>query len=293
MMHQSLLRYRGARYFWWALVVTLLALLLYATPVGWRPRGGGTWQGYTLGTVGAVLILWLTLLGIRKRRYASNLGSVQGWTSAHVMLGLALAVVVTLHTGFQFGWNVHTLAYVFMMLVIASGVLGLVLYMSVPRQQSENAAGQSRQEMFGELLAIDGAARDAARRCDPSVGLAVTSSIERTAIGGGAYSQLFGTDRSLFQPSGPAAAELAGNRDNQPVIEFVAARVPRAAKRVEAESLQELVALLCRRQALLRRIRRDIRLQAWLRIWLYLHIPMTVALLAALSVHVLATFMYW
>jgi hypothetical protein len=293
MMHQSLLRFRGARYFWWALALTSLALILYATPVGWRPRGGGTWQGYTLGTVGAALIIWLTLLGIRKRRYASTLGSVQGWTSAHVMLGLALAVVVTLHTGFQFGWNVHTLAYVFMMLVIASGVLGLVLYMSTPRQLSENAAGQSRQQMFGELLTIDGTARDVARKCDPSVALAVTSSIERTAIGGGAYSQLFGTDRSLFQPSGAAAAELAGNRDNQAVIDFVAARVPRAAKRVEAESLQELVALLCRRQALLRRIRRDIRLQAWLTVWLYLHIPMTVALLTALTVHVLATFMYW
>ncbi len=73
----------------------------------------------------------------------------------------------------------------------------------------------------------------------------------------------------------------------------MAARVPRAAKRIEAESLHELVALLCRRQALLRRIRRDIRLQAWLKIWLYVHIPMTVGLLAALSVHVLATFMYW
>jgi hypothetical protein len=292
-MHQSLLRFQGARYFWWALVLTALALLLYATPVGWRPRGGGTWQGYTLGTGGAALVVWLTLLGVRKRRYASTLGSVQGWTSAHVMLGLSLAVIATLHTGFQFGWNVHTLAYALMMLVIASGVLGLVLYLSAPRQLSDNAAGQSREQMFGELLAIDGRARDAARRCDPSVALAVTSSIERTTIGGGVYCQLFGADRSLFQPSASGVAALAPNIDNQAVIDFVAARVPRAAKRVEAESLQDLVALLCRRQALLRRLRRDIRLQAWLSIWLYVHVPLTVALLGALIVHVLATFMYW
>ena len=293
MMHQNLLRFRSARYFWWALVLTSLALILYATPVGWRPRGGGTWQGYTLGTIGAVLILWLTLLGVRKRRYASTLGSVQGWTSAHVSLGMSLAVIATLHTGFQFGWNVHTLAYVFMMLVIASGILGLVLYLSAPRQLSENAAGQSREQMFGELLAIDGRAREVARSCDPSVALAVASSIERTAIGGGVHCQLFGTDRSLFQPSGSGVIALATNIDNQAVIDFVAARVPRAAKRIEAASLQDLVALLCRRQALLRRLRRDIRLHAWLRIWLYLHVPMTVALLAALIAHVLVTFMYW
>jgi hypothetical protein len=293
MLHQDLLRFRGTRYFWWALVLTALALGLYATPVGWRPRGGGTWQGYTLGTIGALLIVWLTLLGVRKRRYASTLGTVQGWTSAHVSLGLSLAVIATLHTGFQFGWNVHTLAYVFMMLVIASGILGLVLYLSAPRQLSENAAGQSREQMFAELLAIDGKAREVARNCDPSVGLAVASSIERTTIGGGVHSQLFGTDRSLFQPSGAGAVALAANTDNQAVIDFVAARVPRAAKRVEAGSLQDLVALLSRRQALLRRLRRDIRLHAWLRIWLYLHVPLTVALLAALIVHVLVTFMYW
>lgn len=293
MMHQDLLRFRGTRYFWWALVLTSLALILYATPVGWRPRGGGTWQGYTLGTIGTLLVVWLTLLGVRKRRYASTLGSVEGWTSAHVMLGLSLAVIATLHTGFQFGWNVHTLAYVFMMLVIASGILGLVLYLSAPRQLSENAAGQSREQMFAELLAIDGKAREVARNCDPSVALAVASSIERTAIGGGVHSQLFGTDRSLFQPSGVGVTALATNIDNQAVIDFVAARVPRAAKRVEAGSLQDLVALLSRRQALLRRLRRDIRLHAWLRIWLYLHVPMTVALLAALIVHVLVTFLYW
>jgi hypothetical protein len=293
MMHQDLLRYRGARYFWWALALSLGALLLYVTPVGWRPRGGGTWQGYTLGTVGALLIVWLTLLGLRKRRYASTAGSVQGWTSAHVMLGLALIMVATLHTGFQFGWNVHTLAYALMLLVIASGVMGLVLYLSTPRQLSANAAGQSRELMFNELLELDGSARDTARRCDPTVALAVTSSVARTAIGGGVYRQLFGVDRSLYLPSGATASALAENVDQQAVIDYVAVRVPRAAKRVEAESLQELVALLCRRQALLRRIRRDIRLHAWLRIWLFVHVPMTFALLAALVVHVLTTFMYW
>ena len=66
-----------------------------------------------------------------------------------------------------------------------------------------------------------------------------------------------------------------------------------ASKRVEAANLQALTVLLCRRQAVLRRIRRDIRLQAWLRLWLYVHVPLTIALLVALVVHILTTFMYW
>ena len=51
--------------------------------------------------------------------------------------------------------------------------------------------------------------------------------------------------------------------------------------------------LLCRRQAVLRRIRRDIRLHGWLKIWLYFHVPVTIALLVALVLHILSTFVYW
>ena len=60
------------------------------------------------------------------------MGSVQGWTSAHVYLGTALLIIATLHAGFQVGWNLHTLAYVLMIVVIASGFFGLYSYLNIP-----------------------------------------------------------------------------------------------------------------------------------------------------------------
>src|SRR6478736_3963368 len=54
-----------------------------------KPYGGSA-LGYALGTVAALLVLWLLWFGVRKRLYRSTLGSVQGWLSAHVYLGTAL-----------------------------------------------------------------------------------------------------------------------------------------------------------------------------------------------------------
>jgi hypothetical protein len=295
MIHEGILRYRGSRYLRWALGLTTGSFLLYYTQRGNHPPSGGTWQGYTLGTVGALLIVWLTMLGIRKRSYASGMGSVQGWTSAHVYLGLALLAVATLHSAVRFGWDVHTLAYILMCAVIASGIFGIYAYLANPRQLAQNSGGRPRSELFAELFELDKKGRELAQACDPAVSIAVKSSIERTTIGGGVYAQLFSVDRSWFlrtENEGTGSA-LASNVDQQPVIEFVADRVSRTAKRGEPATLQALVAVLSRRQAVLRRIRRDIRVQGWLRLWLYLHVPLTFALLAALIAHIVTTFLYW
>jgi len=299
MIHQNLLRFRNARYGWWALGLIALAAAIYATEGGRRRPGGGTWQGYVLGTLGALLIVWLALLGVRKRAYSSTLGSVQGWTSAHVWLGLALIAVATFHCAFLFGWNVHTLAYVLMCAVILSGVFGMYTYLAVPRQLAANSGGLSRAALFAELFGLDGEGRQLAAACDPAVSDAVKSSIERTSIGGGVLRQLLAVDRSLFLRADPAfagatgGASIVANADQQPVIDYVAARAPQAAKASEAANLQALIVLLSRRQTVLRRIRRDIQLQAWLQLWLYVHVPLTIALIGALTIHVVTTFMYW
>src|SRR5580692_11128065 len=97
--------------FWWVFIYSGTRL----------EHAGGTWLGYTLGTIGALIMLWLTMIGVRKRAMTSGNWSLKAWVSAHVYLGLSLVIIVTLHTGFQFGINIHTFAYALMMLVILSG----------------------------------------------------------------------------------------------------------------------------------------------------------------------------
>ncbi|MEQ8517341.1 MAG: hypothetical protein RIC38_17215 [Chromatocurvus sp.] len=290
-MLPSIVSYARYRYLWLALILVAASVALYFSQAadGAQPRNGGTWQGYTLGTVGALLIVWLSLLGVRKRSYRSAMGRVQGWTSAHVYLGLALLVIATLHCALQFGLNVHTLAYILMCLVVLSGIYGLYAYLALPGSMAANNAGRDIAASSRELEDIDRQISRAAVRGDGDLRAVVDSALELTRLGGSAWSVLAGGDRSRVRLGGSAV----DNRDQGAVIAHLAARVPQASRRREAELLNELLDMFGRRQVLLRRLRRDARLRGLVQVWLFFHIPLTVALLFALVVHILSVFIYW
>ena len=50
---------------------------------------------------------------------------------------------------------------------------------------------------------------------------------------------------------------------------------------------------LSRKQEVLARARRDIRFKALMDLWLYFHVPVSFALLAALTAHIVSVFYYW
>ena len=293
MIHSGILEYRKSQYFWWALILVVLSVVIYLTQSEDDPPNGGTWQGYTIGTIGAILVFWLSLLGIRKRKYRSRLGTVAGWTSAHVYLGAAVTIIATLHSASQLGWNIHTLSYVLMLTVVFSGFVGLYYYLTLPQKSLRNRSGQSREIMFAELIELDEQGKSIASRCSSDIALAATSAIDRTAIGGGVRAQLLRSDKSKMKIFANDTQNLVENRDQARVLRIVANQIPDAARQSEVEPLRELLSVLSRRQAVIRRIVRDIQLQGMLRIWLYFHIPLTVALLIALIMHIIATFLYW
>jgi len=293
-MHTGILEYRRARWLRLSLVLVAASIALYVTQDPDTPPNGGTWQGYTLGGVGATLIVWLSLLGVRKRRYRSTLGgTVAGWTSAHVYLGAGLIVIATLHSAGQLGWNVHSLAYVLVCLVVVSGFAGIYLYASVPRKSLENRDGRSRDALLAELGELDERGRQLAALCGADIAAAAQSAIRRTEVGGGVVSQLRRRDRSTLNIVAEGTPSFVENRDQKRILALIAARVPAATRSSEVNTLQELLSVMGRRQSVVRRLARDVQLDALLRIWLYLHIPLTVVLLFTLAIHVLSTFLYW
>ena len=298
-MQPSILAYRGTRYLWVSTAVSLAAIAAYAWHSPAVPPNGGTWLGYTLGTLGAVLILWLMSFGIRKRAYRSSVGTVQGWLSAHVYLGSSLLVVVTLHAGFQVGWNVHTLAYVLMWIVVVSGVFGVFVYVRYPRFLSSNRASQTTAQLLGDLGDLDTRCLRVAVDLPPEFAEALRSNRDRTQLGGTAVALLAARDRSRVvlpaaeaSAAGPSLRQIA-NPEQVALLDWLGQRLAASTDGASSKKLQELLSLVGARRTLLRRLRRDAQLKAWLEIWLYVHVPLSFGLLAALLAHVLAVFIYW
>ena len=270
--HESFLAHKGFRWLWIALVLCVAAGVGYAyADVKPRPNGG-SWYGYTLGTIGALLILWLSLLGIRKRAMTEGRWSLKAWTSAHVYLGLSLIVIATLHTGFQLGWNVHTLAYGLMMLVILSGLYGVTVYARLPEKLSNNRGEMSKRQMVESLAAIDRQLDAAAQPLAREESDRVIAALEQDPFRAGVFARL----TNAYPGCRTARALKAFARDHQ-----------------SGAHEERVVGLLQKRAAQLAQIRRQMQLRALLDVWLYVHIPATVALLGALTAHIVSVFFYW
>lgn len=275
--HEGFLRHRKFLWLKVAIALSLFALVGYALiDVQPRPNGGSAY-GYALGTVATLLILWLTLLGLRKRAMTRGRWSLKAWTSAHVYLGLSLIVVATLHTGFQFGWNVHSLAYALMILVIASGVYGIAVYATLPTALGASRSDMTRPQMIDALVKLDRQLGTAAQPLGHEEVKIVRLSLDDDAFGGGLWRRLSGRDRRCR-----TARALAETRRRLAI-----------ATGEQADALEAVAALLERKSAALDRIRGHLRIKALLEIWLYVHVPVTFALLAALAAHIVSVFFYW
>ncbi len=276
-MHSSILVFRNFLYLKLSLILVAITLLAYLIHKPLGEPNGGSWLGYTLGIVGLLIILFLTWYGIRKRRYGVGKLLLEDWASAHVYLGLCLIIVVTLHSGFQFGINVHTLAYVLMVIVVVSGIFGLIAYIRFPRLRTQNRGEATVGDVWELVASMSSDSLTIARDLDDEIYNLIEEADKNTKLGGGVWRQLSGRDPNCA--STKALVEIK--------------EIAKSFSGDNADSARKLVALMARKVELLNRIRKDIQYKAIMDIWLIFHIPFTVFLLIALFVHIISVFIYW
>jgi hypothetical protein len=293
-MHQSFFNYRQYRYAIRAGALSVLAILAYVFCPLREPKSGGTWMGYTLGTIGALLIVYLAWYGVRRRTFGAG-GSATGWLSAHVYFGFLLMLVATLHCGFQFGWNVHTAAYVLLVFVVLSGAWGIYAYAKYPSLIIKQRGNVSRAELVEEIYQLDGRALRVAAVLPADVHDLLADSIRRTQVGGSIWAMLRGYDESavLIPAGGGLPSRVVPNPGQKALIEALAGRLAAQADSTEISKMHTLLDIVARKASLVARLQKDVQLQSLIQFWLYLHLPLCFALLVALVAHILAVFFYW
>lgn len=298
-MQDSFLTYSGYRYLWATLILLTSSIVAYVWHQPVDGPNGGSWLGYTLGTIGALLIVWLMFFGYRKRTYNNTMGTLRGWLSAHVYLGTSLVVVATLHAGFQIGWNIHTLAYALMMTVIFSGFFGIYAYLRFPTMMSRNRSNASRDAMLEEITELDEEALKLSDKLGEKTHAIIIRSIQNTRLGGGVWSQLRANDGSAaaLEKTKQMLDDMEKNKEKPKTQEmptmFAMVDFLAEAGGEKSEDTRQLMDVLSRKKALASKVAQDIQYQALMEIWLYFHVPLTFALLAALTAHIVSVFYYW
>jgi hypothetical protein len=135
----------------------------------------------------------------------------------------------------------------------------------------------TRPQMIDAAIKLDRQLAVAAQPLDHEDARIVSRALGDDPFGGGLYRRLSGryprcrTARALAEVRGRLALAAGERRD----------------------ALESVVGLLERKGAALARIRQHLRIKALLEVWLYVHVPVTFALIAALAAHVVSVFFYW
>lgn len=260
---------------------SIFVLLLFAVTAiyFWDSRRefphGGSRVGIAYGIAGTFLILLLAFFGIRKRSYRSRFGTLEQWLQSHIYLGLLVLVVVLYHSAGRFHDRVATLTLLLLAIVVASGIVGAVLYATVPRLLTEIESDLTVPEISDQLNELG---KQMAR-----IASGKTEAFQRTCrslIAASSPGWLAGW-RLMF--AGPGALS-AGRSDWTALLRLV----PKS----EEDELRQLLIVSRQRRELLGRLMAQQRYKNILDVWLYIHVPFTIALLLFVAVHIVAVFYY-
>ena len=129
--------------------------------------------------------------------------------------------------------------------------------------------------MLDNVTSLDAQLQEAAQPLDRTGAAIVRHSIEDTEIGGGFWQRLTGNYSHCANKQ--ALGSLRNLPDSGP----------------DGEILAKIETLMTQKSDALALARRQMRITALLEAWLFVHIPATFALLAALIAHIVSVFAYW
>lgn len=272
MRNETFVNQRRFLWLWLCLIglAVMSAIYLLDHPVG--TRNGGTTLGIVYGVLAAAGMVFLMWYGIRKRySYRRATSPLRRWLGPHVWIGGALVLIVPLHAGFKLGWNVHSAPYLLMLATVVSGIWGAYAYLRLPREMASRREGVTMRSCVEQIAAISGelavldkdrsAAFTAARK---QLEIEIRPSLVRLLL------------RRLYPT--PTKAELQALLATLPVDEYK----PGLA----------MTELASRRIQIANRMLAEASVVAQMRVWLYVHLPLSFGCAIAVAAHIFWVLFY-
>ena len=301
---------RWRRWAWWALVFLVVSYIWYGSRE--YPHGGSS-IGLLYGTVGLVIILVLVYFGVRKRSYMSLLsriliyfgvlrhpdkdvegtlktwlhshigrspwGKLETWLHSHIYLGLLVLVIILFHSGFRFHDKVAVSALILLTFVVLSGLVGAILYTIVPPKLSEVESDLSAGEISDQINQVaQKMARFASGRSDAL----------QKIYTGLVQAERPGTMARWRIMSGRYLRERIAKNSIGSFQDYQGRVGPD-----EHSDLSQLLVLAQQMRALNSRLIHKQRYINIMTVWMYLHVPLSFAMMLAIVAHVSAFFYYW
>ena len=261
----------------------IFAVLLIAAAVSYYryqqneyPHGGSK-TGIIYGLIGLGLIYLLAFFGIRKRWYKSTLGTLEQWLQSHIYLGILAFVILLMHTGGRFNDKIAITTFILVFIVVASGAVGAVLYVTVPRMLTEVESNLTVEEISDQLNQLGkNMARLSSGRSTP-------------------FQRIYDEVMKESLPGGLAGWRLLLKMGRKKKKGYESGDWPRLLALVpkeEQEELRQLLVFSRQRKELLLRLVFQQRYKNVLEAWLWVHVPFTIAAMVFAVVHVAAVFYY-
>lgn len=228
---------------------------------------------FLTGWILLAAMLVLTFYNLRKKLPFLPSGNSEMWLQIHIYLGFFTVLLFLIHLNFRLphGWFETTLAWLFA-LVCGSGMVGLFLSRVLPRR----LATRGGEVIYEKIPALRHTLKIEAERL--SLGVEAKSPVVAEFYARHLAGFFAGPNNSwqhLFESRRPLNALLAALED-----------LRRTGSEAERAALEKLAALVRQKDGL------DYHraLQLTLKLWLFVHIPLTYGLLIFTALHLVLVF---
>lgn len=284
----------------WGLATIVASLFLtigyfisrWITP---EPPSGGSMLGLTYGILALLIMIFASLLGVRKKVPAWRIGRATTWMKGHLWLSLWLVPLILYHSAFQAGGVLTIALWVLFSIVTLSGVLGILLQQYLPRLMTEQAPMETIYDQIDhvinqiryqadiqmtklvgplgiEMVVPEGMTPEKFKEGVPNAGTEQIKNFYLERIRPGLdprkkFAEVFGTPHRIHT-----------------FFEEAKLTLPPSCHAL----LQELNGMLEER----RQLERQRSLHHWLHSWLFVHVPLSALLMLLVVVHVVTALWY-